>query len=58
MNAATLSNRSTSLADAENWFALGTGALLLLVGAVGIGEPAEYARVPLTHVGPLRCLPR
>jgi uncharacterized membrane protein len=28
-----LHDRSTSLQDAESWFALGTGALLLLVGA-------------------------
>jgi uncharacterized membrane protein len=33
MDAEALSDRSASLADAENWLALGTGAFLLLVGA-------------------------
>src|SRR5262245_36669812 len=33
MDIEALPNRSTSLADAENWLALGAGALLLVVGA-------------------------
>ena len=33
MNAVDVDDRHTSLADAENWLALGTGALLLAVGA-------------------------
>ena len=33
MDANVVYERSTSLADAENWLALGTGALLLLFGA-------------------------
>src|SRR6187200_3286969 len=54
MNAEAFSNRSTSLADVENWFALGTGALLLLVGASRrstVGALVAAASAPLLYRG-------
>ena len=50
MDTEPLPNRTTSLADVENWLALGTGAVLLLVGAsrrsaVGALMAASSARL-------------
>ena len=50
MNAATPYDPSISLGDAENWLALGTGALLLLVGA-SRRSPAA----PASRCHPHRC---
>jgi uncharacterized membrane protein len=47
-------DRSTSLSTAENWFALGTGALLLLVGASrrsAVGASLAVASAPLFYRG-------
>ena len=47
---AAVKNRPTSLADADNWLALGTGALLLLVGASrrsAIGTCLAMSSAPL-----------
>ena len=47
-------NRSTSLADAENWLALGAGALLLLVGASrrsAVGACLALSSTPLLYRG-------
>jgi uncharacterized membrane protein len=54
MDAATLDDRSPSLADAENRFALATGALLLLVGASrrsAIGACLAVSSTPLLYRG-------
>ena len=54
MDAPALDDRSTSLADAENWLALGTGALLLLVGASrrsAIGACLAVSSAPLLYRG-------
>jgi uncharacterized membrane protein len=54
MDTATLDDRSPSLADAENWLALGTGALLLLVGASrrsAIGACLAVSSAPLLYRG-------
>jgi uncharacterized membrane protein len=54
MDAAILDDRSTSLGDAENWLALGTGALLLLVGASrrsAIGACLALSSAPLLYRG-------
>ena len=50
----TLYDRPTSLADAENWLALGTGALLLLVGASrrsAVGACLAVSSAPLLYRG-------
>ena len=47
-------NNSTSLADAENWLALGAGALLLLVGASrrsAVGACLAVSSTPLLYRG-------
>ena len=49
-----LYDRSTSLADAENWLALGTGTLLLLVGASrrsAVGACLAVSSAPLLYRG-------
>ena len=49
-----LYDRSISLADAENWLALGTGALLLLVGASrrsAVGACIAVSSAPLLYRG-------
>jgi len=54
MDAATLDDRSTALADAENWLALGAGALLLLAGASrrsAIGACLAVSSAPLLYRG-------
>ena len=54
MHAEALHNRSTSLADAENWLALGTGALLLVVGVSrrsAIGACLAASSTPLLYRG-------
>jgi uncharacterized membrane protein len=54
MDVATLDNRPISLADAEDWLALGTGALLLLVGASrrsAIGTCLAVSSAPLLYRG-------
>ena len=54
MDAGPLYNRSTSLADAEDWLALGTGALLLLVGASRrsvVGALVAASSAPLLYRG-------
>jgi uncharacterized membrane protein len=54
MDADRLHDRTTSLSDAENWLALGSGALLLLVGASRrsvIGGLAAASSVPLLYRG-------
>jgi|SRR6185503_7690534 len=54
MDTATFYNRSTSLADDENWLALGTGALLLLVGASrrsAVGALLAASSAPLLYRG-------
>jgi uncharacterized membrane protein len=54
MNAEALNDRSTSLADAENWLALGAGALLLLVGASrrsAVGACLAVSSAPLLYRG-------
>ena len=54
MNAATLDDRFTSRADAENWLAIGTGALLLFVGASrrsAVGTLLAASSIPLLYRG-------
>jgi len=54
MNAESLRDRSTSLADAESWFAIGAGALLLLVGASrrsAVGACVAASSAPLLYRG-------
>src|SRR5512140_2006385 len=54
MNARSLPHQSPSLADAENWVALGTGALLLLVGASrrsAFGACLAVSSAPLLYRG-------
>ena len=54
MDAEALHDRSTSLADAENWLALGAGALLLLVGASrrsAVGACLAVSSAPLLYRG-------
>jgi uncharacterized membrane protein len=54
MDAAALDDRSPSLADAENWLALATGALLLLFGASrrsAVGACLALSSVPLLYRG-------
>ena len=54
MEAQTLSDPSPSLSDAENWLALGTGALLLLVGASRrstVGACLALSSTPLLYRG-------
>jgi hypothetical protein len=49
-----LYKRASTLGDAENWLALGTGALLLLVGASrrsAVGACLAVSSVPLLHRG-------
>ena len=54
MDAEALHDRSPSLADAENWLALGAGALLLLVGASRrstVGACLAVSSAPLLYRG-------
>jgi hypothetical protein len=54
MDTERLSYRSTSLADAERWLALGTGALLLLTGASRrstVGAWLAASSAPLLYRG-------
>jgi uncharacterized membrane protein len=54
MNVEALSPRGPSLADAENWMALGAGALLLIVGASRrspIGAALAVSATPLLYRG-------
>ena len=54
MNAEALYERSPSVSDAENWLALGTGALLLIVGASrrsAVGACLAASSVPLLYRG-------
>jgi uncharacterized membrane protein len=54
MDADRLYDRSTALSDAENWLALGSGALLLLVGASRrsvVGALLAASSVPLLYRG-------
>jgi uncharacterized membrane protein len=54
MDTATLDDRSTSLADAEDWLALGAGTLLLLVGTSrrsAIGACLAVSSAPLLYRG-------
>jgi uncharacterized membrane protein len=54
MDADALKDRSASLADAENWLALGSGALLLLVGASRrsvVGALLTASSAPLLYRG-------
>jgi uncharacterized membrane protein len=54
MNAQRLPDRSPSLADAENWLAVGTGALLLPVGASrrsAVGACLAVSSTPLLYRG-------
>ena len=54
MNAEALYERSPSVSDAENWLALGTGALLLIVGASrrsAMGACLAASSVPLLYRG-------
>jgi uncharacterized membrane protein len=54
MDAQSLDNPTTSLADAENWLALGTGALLLVAGASRrstAGALLAISSVPLLYRG-------
>src|SRR5688572_7990840 len=54
MDAETLHRRSHSLADAENWLALGAGALLLLVGVSRrstVGACLAVSSAPLLYRG-------
>src|SRR5205823_8004386 len=60
MDSETLSDRFTLLADGENWIALGTGALLLLVGASRrsvAGACLAAASAPLLYRGFTGCWP-
>jgi hypothetical protein len=52
MHAESLYERSFSLRDAENWLTLGTGTLLLLVGASrrsAVGECLAVSSAPLLY---------
>jgi uncharacterized membrane protein len=54
MDADRLYSRPTSLSDAESWFALGSGALLLLVGASrrsAVGALLAASSAPLLYRG-------
>src|SRR4029079_10779154 len=54
MHAEPLYERASTLGDAENWLALGTGALLLLVGASRrstLGACLAVSSVPLLYRG-------
>jgi hypothetical protein len=54
MDRETLYNRSPSLLDAENWLALGAGALLLLIGASrrsAVGACVAVSSAPLLYRG-------
>ena len=54
MNAEALYERSPSVSDAEHWLALGTGALLLIVGASRrsvMGACLAASSVPLLYRG-------
>jgi uncharacterized membrane protein len=54
MEAGAVYDRPTSLADAENWLALGTGAVLLLVGASrrsAVGACLAVSSAPLLYRG-------
>jgi uncharacterized membrane protein len=54
MDAEALNDRSASLADAETWLALGTGALLLLIGASrrsAVGACLAVSSAPLLYRG-------
>ena len=54
MDAHPTHDRTTSLSDAENWFALGSGALLLLVGASrrsAVGALVAASSAPLLYRG-------
>lgn len=54
MNAEALYDRSPSVSDADNWLALGTGALLLIVGASrrsAMGACLAASSVPLLYRG-------
>ena len=54
MDAEALYDRSPSLVDAENWLALGAGAVLLLVGASRrstVGACLAVASAPLLYRG-------
>src|SRR4030081_3184098 len=54
MKTGAVYGRPTSLADAENWLALGTGALLLLVGASrrsAVGACLAVSSAPLLYRG-------
>src|SRR5688500_19731342 len=54
MNSVALVHRSFSLADAENWLALGAGAVLLFVGASrrsSVGACVALSSAPLLYRG-------
>src|SRR5438105_14877920 len=54
MDAKTLDRQSSSLGNIENWLALGTGALLLLVGASrrsAVGACLAASSAPLLYRG-------
>jgi uncharacterized membrane protein len=54
MDAESFYDRSTSLADAENWLALGAGVLILLVGASrrsAVGACLAVSSAPLLYRG-------
>jgi hypothetical protein len=54
MDAHPTHDRTTSLSDAENWFALGSGALLLLVGVSrrsAVGTLVAASSAPLLYRG-------
>jgi uncharacterized membrane protein len=54
MNTEVLRDRSTSLADAESWLAIGAGALLLIVGASrrsAVGACVAASSAPLLYRG-------
>ena len=54
MDAEALNDRSASVADAETWLALGTGALLLLIGASrrsAVGACLAVSSAPLLYRG-------
>jgi hypothetical protein len=54
MDAHPTHDRTTSLSDAENWLALGSGALLLLAGAFrrsAVGALVAASSAPLLYRG-------
>jgi len=60
MDLQSLHDRPTSLGDAEKWFALGTGALLLLLGASrrsAVGACLAVSSTPLLYRGITGCWP-